>query len=152
MEGAGMRRAPARRSSPRAGGRIWTAGALAGTALLVSGLAANPASAAGTVWLCKPGLANNPCEADLTTTVKLANGSSFVDKHAKPASNPPIDCFYVYPTVSSQFTPNATLSIDPEETQMAIDQASRFSQVCKVYAPIYPQLTIVALFLGLVTP
>ena len=35
--------------------------------------------------------------------------------------------------------------IDPEETQIAIDQASRFSQVCKVYAPIYPQLTIPAI-------
>ena len=73
MEGAGMRRALARRSSPRAGWRTWMAGALAGTALLVSGLAASSASAAGTVWLCKPGLANNPCEGDLTTTVKLAN-------------------------------------------------------------------------------
>jgi Protein of unknown function (DUF3089) len=47
--------------------------------------------------------------------------------------------------VSSQFTENANLNIDPEETQIAIDQASRFSQACKVYAPIYPQLTIPAI-------
>jgi len=104
-----------------------------------------------TVWLCKPGLANNPCESDLTTTVELPNGSSFV-KHSKPAKNPPIDCFYLYPQVSSQNTLNANLEIDPEQTQVAIDQASRFSQVCKVYAPMYPQFTgLGALFEG-ITP
>ena len=94
-----------------------------------------------TVWLCKPGLSNNPCASDLTTTVQLPNGSSFV-KHSEPAKNPPIDCFYLYPQVSSQNTLNANLEIDPEQTQVAIDQASRFSQVCKVYAPMYPQLTV----------
>ena len=94
-----------------------------------------------TVWLCTPGLANNPCESDLTTTMQLPNGSSFV-KHYKPAKNPPIDCFYLYPQVSGQETLNANLEIDPEQTQVAIDQASRFSRVCKVYAPMYPQLTI----------
>ncbi len=104
-----------------------------------------------TVWLCQPGLANNPCESDLTTTVQLPNGSSFVE-HSKPAKNPPIDCFYLYPQVSSQNTLNASLEIDPEETQAAIDQASRFSQVCKVYAPMYPQFTVLgALFEG-ITP
>jgi Protein of unknown function (DUF3089)/Divergent InlB B-repeat domain len=104
-----------------------------------------------TVWLCKPGLANNPCESDLTTTVQLPNGLSFV-KHFKTAKNPPIDCFYLYPQVSSQNTLNANLEIDPEQTQVAIDQASRFSQVCKVYAPMYPQFTgLGALFEG-VTP
>jgi Protein of unknown function (DUF3089)/Divergent InlB B-repeat domain len=94
-----------------------------------------------TVWLCQPGLANDPCESDLTTTVQLPNGSSFV-KHAKPAKNPPVDCFYLYPQVSSQNALNANLEIEPEQTQIAIDQASRFSQVCKVYAPMYPQLTV----------
>jgi hypothetical protein len=51
----------------------------------------------------------------------------------------------VYPTVSSQQTENANLEIGAEEKQVAIDQASRFSQHCKVYAPIYQQLTIHAL-------
>ena len=141
-----------RRPNRMGGWRASMVAALGAAALLGSGLAATSASAAGTVWLCKPGLANNPCESDLTTTVQFGNGFSFVDTHAKPASNPPIDCFYVYPTVSSQFTPNANLNIDPEETQIAIDQASRFSQVCNVYAPIYPQLTLIALTFGLVTP
>ena len=29
-----------------------------------------------TVWLCRPGLADNPCESDLTTTVVSADGTS----------------------------------------------------------------------------
>jgi len=87
------------------------------------------------------------------TTVRLDGGATFVE-HAKPATKPPIDCFYVYPTVSSQFTINANENIDPEEIAIAESQASRFSQVCKVYAPIYPQLTIPAIngFLGEVKP
>ena len=61
------------------------------------------------------------------------------------ASKPPIDCFYVYPTVSEQEGPNANLEIEPQETQIAVDQASRFSQDCRVYAPMYRQLTLKAI-------
>jgi hypothetical protein len=39
----------------------------------------------------------------------------------------------------------ANLHVDPAETAVARVQASRFSQVCKVYAPMYPQLTLHAL-------
>ncbi len=94
-----------------------------------------------TTWLCLPGQAPDPCTAPLTATVVLPNGREFTE-HARPASHPPIDCFYVYPTVSEQLTPNANLEIEPEEEQIAIDQASRFSQDCKVYAPVYNQVTL----------
>jgi hypothetical protein len=124
-------------------GRSWLALALA--ALSVVALSASAATAATasaeTTWLCKPGITNNPCVSSEETTVELGNGSRFVE-HAHPAKHPPIDCFYVYPTVSDQLTPNANLNIEGEETQIAIDQASRFSQTCNVYAPMYPQLTI----------
>jgi hypothetical protein len=106
---------------------------------------AAPAAPSNTVWLCRPGLADNPCESDLTTTVISADGSSTVEE-AAPATDPPIDCFYVYPTVSGQATLNANLNIDPEETAIAIQQAARFSQVCKVYAPMYRQTTAKAIF------
>jgi hypothetical protein len=119
---------------------------------MVSGLAASAASAE-TTWLCKPGLANDPCLNSEEATVRLDGGATFVE-HAKPAKEPPIDCFYVYPTVSSQGTINANEEINPEEIAIAESQASRFSQVCKVYAPIYPQLTIPAIngYLGEVKP
>jgi hypothetical protein len=97
-----------------------------------------------TVWLCRPGLPDNPCESDLTTTVVRSDGSQKV-RRATPAKKPPVDCFYVYPTVSAQPTVNANLNIDPELIAVAQTQASRFSQVCRVYAPVYPQLTIAAI-------
>ena len=103
--------------------------------------------AVGTVWLCRPGLAHDPCTANLTTTVVRADGTRSIQRTVA-AKHPPIDCFYVYPTVSRQSTPNANLHIDPAETAVAVDQASRFSQVCRVYAPMYPQLTLAAIGAG----
>jgi hypothetical protein len=105
---------------------------------------ASTSAPSNTTWLCKPGTANNPCESDLTTTVIAADGSTTTET-ASVAQNPRIDCFYVYPTVSSQPTINANLNIDPEEKAVANSQASRFSQVCKVYAPMYRQFTWAAI-------
>ena len=97
-----------------------------------------------TVWLCKPGIVANPCEGDLTATSIDGKGVAKVQP-AGPAADPPVDCFYVYPTVSRQKTINANLTIDAEETGVAVAQAARFSQVCRVYAPMYPQLTLAAI-------
>jgi len=110
----------------------------------LSTTASPSAGPSNTVWLCRPGLADNPCESSLETTVVSADGTSTTEP-AVPAKNPPIDCFYVYPTVSDQKTQNANLQIDPEEKAIAIQEASRFSQVCKVYAPMYRQLTLSAI-------
>ncbi len=109
-----------------------------------SAVASPSAAPSNTVWLCRPGLADNPCESDLTTTVLSADGTSTTEQTAL-AKDPPIDCFYVYPTVSNQTTMSADLTIDPEERAVAIQQAARFSQVCKVYAPMYRQMTLVAI-------
>ena len=97
-----------------------------------------------TVWLCQPGLAANPCKGNLDATSFDSKGVETAQP-AGPAADPPIDCFYVYPTVSRQKGVNANLTIDPEETGVAIAQAARFSQVCRVYAPMYPQLTLAAI-------
>jgi hypothetical protein len=105
---------------------------------------ASGADGAATVWLCMPGARGNPCEATLTTTVIDAAGNRSV-KTLAPAQDPPIDCFYVYPTTSRQPTSNADLSVDPELVTIATWQAAPFSSVCRVYAPVYPQLTIAAL-------
>jgi hypothetical protein len=98
----------------------------------------------GTVWLCRPGLAENPCAFDRTTTVVRRGAATRVEP-AVPASNPAIDCFYVYPTVSGQPTLNADLTAGIRERAIAIAQASRFSQACRVYAPVYRQVTLGAL-------
>jgi hypothetical protein len=131
--------------------RLWCL--LAVIVLASTGCAGQPATAAdaaGIVWLCLPGKVNNPCEATLTTTVIEASGKRTVETMT-PAADPPIDCFYVYPTTSKQTTTNADLSIDPELVTIATWQAAPFSRVCKVYAPIYPQLTIPALNSGMIT-
>ena len=119
---------------------------LAIAALALTGLAATASAKSGTVWLCKPGRNPDPCKADRTTTVVTFNGTTRQESIQKPVKGKPaVDCFYVYPTVSEQLGPNANLEIEPQETQVAIDQASRFSQLCKVYAPMYPQLTLKAI-------
>lgn len=98
-----------------------------------------------TVWLCRPGLASDPCTASLATTVvKASGGKSVVD--AKPVTASRFDCFYVYPTVSREPTLNADLKVQAAERNAAIAQASRFSTVCRVFAPIYRQVTLDGLF------
>ena len=76
------------------------------------------------------------------------NGTSTI-QGAAPAKNPPIDCFYVYPTVSTEQTDNSNLTVQHSEVAAAIAQASRFSEVCRVWAPMYRQRTEVSLLQGL---
>ena len=105
------------------------------------------AVASNTVWLCFPGRTPDPCAGNLNTTVVKADGTTTV-QHAGPDTDPAIDCFYVYPTVSPEPGLNADLTIQTAETSVANAQASRFSQDCKVYAPMYRQLTLSAIAPG----
>jgi hypothetical protein len=136
-------------STGAAGRRMRLVALVGAAALVVLGLMAGTALAkkSGTVWLCKPGLKGDPCTKSLTTTVVQTNGEASEEK-AKVDKKAPIDCFYVYPTVSEQATENSNLEVEATETQVAIDQASRFSQDCKVYAPMYKQITLAALNSG----
>ena len=116
--------------------------------------AATPTTSAtvpATVWLCRPGLADNPCTPSLATTRTTPSGGIIGVSTPVIPAHPPIDCFYVYPTVSDQKTPNANLTVDPTERSIALYQAARFSSVCRVYAPMYRQLTLSAIG-GTVTP
>jgi hypothetical protein len=102
---------------------------------------------AGTVWLCRPGLASNPCVTSSAVKQINADGTSTL---LTPALAPvgvrtKVDCFYVYPTVSSEAGPNADLAIQPAETSVALNQAARFSADCEVWAPMYHQITVPAL-------
>ncbi|MEK6251450.1 MAG: DUF3089 domain-containing protein [Actinomycetota bacterium] len=112
----------------------------------VAALFASTAGAAEPVWLCKPGIANNPCEPSLKTTLVSPTGQVLGVRNVQPVRHPKIDCFYVYPTVSDQKTGNANLNIDPEERSIALYQAARYSQQCRVFAPMYRQLTLLGIF------
>jgi Protein of unknown function (DUF3089) len=133
-------------------GAILTA---AGAILALAHLGAPARAAAApdpTVWLCKPGLSSNPCDVDLDTTHVSPSGEPLgVYTNASAASRPKIDCFYVYPTVSDQDTPNANFEIDPELRSVALYQAARYSGECRVFAPVYRQFTLTALQSGQVT-
>ena len=133
--------APASAAPATSAGPVWWTPSTTSKSTAAASPSPAGADAAGTVWLCRPGLADNPCAGDLSTTIIHADASATVVP-TQPATDPPIDCFYVYPTVSQQLRANADLSIDPEERTVARYQVSPFSQVCNVYAPIYPQLTV----------
>jgi hypothetical protein len=98
---------------------------------------------AGVVWLSRPGIESDPCTADLTTLTIEADGSRRLGRPT-PAADPEVDCFYVYPTTSPQQTINSDLTIDPEQRRAARAQASPFSTVGRMYAPMYRSLTAVA--------
>jgi hypothetical protein len=116
-------------------------------AMLVAGFAlATPAAHARTVWLCKPGLKRNPCTPSLTTTRFTPAGARVGVVEVKRVRHPRIDCFYVYPTVSDQPGLTATRRVDPEERSIALYQVARYSQLCRVYAPMYRQITLRGIF------
>jgi hypothetical protein len=97
----------------------------------------------GKNWLCRPGR-EDACAVDLTTTVVAADGKLTRETYtADPKA--PIDCFYVYPTVSTDPTPNSDMSADPAETNVVKQQFARFTSVCRPYAPLYRQVTLAGL-------
>ena len=104
------------------------------------------------VWLCWPGKPEDVCARDQTATAIYADGTLEVIPFEK-ALNPEVDCFYIYPTTSGDMTPNSDLI--PDETQeinTVWAQASRYTEVCDVYAPIYRQNTIPSLLGAIEVP
>jgi hypothetical protein len=106
--------------------------------------AAAPAAGADVVWLCRPGLADNPCEIPQDTTYQGKPDRVITP----PTGERGVDCFYVYPTVSNQLSPNADKSRDPELESIAKYQAARFNTQCRLWAPIYRQATLYSIEAG----
>ena len=50
---------------------------------------------------------------------------------SRPHAIAPIDCFYVYPTVSLDQTGNSDMTAGPEEHGVILQQFARFSSVCR---------------------
>lgn len=131
-----------------------TARPLAILALAAAGLMAQPAAAQTAypkndyakpaAWLCWPGKAGDACAIDLTTTVIKADGSSSVEAF-KADPKAPIDCFYVYPTVSNDPGVVSDMEANAEELNVVKQQLARFGAKCRIYAPLYRQFTLTAL-------
>jgi hypothetical protein len=104
------------------------------------GATVSQTDAAGTVWLCRPGLAHNPCGEPLASTVVDAQGHRTVVPIA--AGRQKYDCFYLYPTSSSETGTNSDLVPHAGEQGNALAQAAQFSHVCNVFAPMYKSVTV----------
>jgi hypothetical protein len=87
--------------------------------------------AAGTVWLCRPGIKDNPCAGNLDATSITGTNKRTVQMASANGSKR-YDCFYLYPTASNETTVNSNLVVQPAEELIAMAQAARFSQVCDV--------------------
>ena len=121
------------------------------TILLLAATIASPVAAQtakndygdGKNWLCRPGRAD-ACAVDQSTTIVAANGT-LTREDWKMNPNAPIDCFYVYPTVSTDTGGNSDMNAGPEENGVVRAQLARFASQCRVFAPLYRQATLTAL-------
>src|SRR5262245_46259549 len=95
-------------------------------------------------WLCRPGRKGDACDVDETATIVAADGKLTRETWTAD-SNAPIDCFYVYPTISTDPTPNSDMTADPAELNVVRQQFARFASKCKPYAPLYRQVTLAGL-------
>lgn len=96
-----------------------------------------------TAWLCKPDRID-ACATDQSLTVIEANGAMRAEPLV-PVADRPFDCFYVYPTVSNDPGGNSDMIAGAEELSVAHAQAARFRKHCRVFAPLYRQVTLTAL-------
>jgi Protein of unknown function (DUF3089) len=95
------------------------------------------------VWLCRPDR-QDACSAPQDATIVAVNGT-LTHEAFHPAKNPPIDCFYVYPTVSNEPGGNSDLNITGAEKSVVNAQFARFAAKCRLFAPMYRQVTLTAL-------
>jgi hypothetical protein len=137
---------------------------LTAVALVAGGSACAPAVPASTpppaatparyeppsAWLCRPDLPTDACRGDLDATELRADGTRVVVPFV-PASNPSVDCFYVYPTVDMGLV--ADNHVDFSDTSRMRDvaraQIARFGSVCRIFAPLYRQASIGTYFRSL---
>lgn len=122
------------------------AGALALAAMAQPAFAQTPAKndyADKAAWLCWPGR-TDACSGDNTATVITANGKATKETW-KADPKAPVDCFYVYPTVSMDPGVISDMTPNKEEQRVVEQQLARFASKCRVYAPMYRQFTLTAL-------
>jgi len=100
-----------------------------------------------TSWLCRPGRAD-ACSTPLVLATSQPDGK-ILQRESRPAADAPVDCFYVYPTVSRQASSNADMTIDPEEVAAVRAQFALFGSQCRLYAPLYRQVTLSGLHAAL---
>ncbi len=94
-------------------------------------------------WLCRPGRADVCSRPTTATVLEAGGGRRTVTYDAAPA--PPIDCFYVYPTVSAETSPNSDMASTGVEEATATAQFAPFAAQCRTFAPRYRSVTVAGL-------
>jgi hypothetical protein len=95
-------------------------------------------------WVCRPDT-EDVCDSGLDVTTVAADGALTVEPFA-PVSDSPVDCFYVYPTISRDEGVNSDLiADDSQEGYAARNQVAPLGKFCRVFAPTYRQVTLTAL-------
>jgi hypothetical protein len=95
-------------------------------------------------WMCRPGVDDGTCSANLDATAFDAEAKRTPAPFAA-ATDPRIDCFYVYPTTSLDPTMFSDMVPDAEERRTVHGQAARLREKCRLFAPIYHSFTMAAL-------
>jgi len=95
-------------------------------------------------WACRPGVDDGTCSINLDAIKIDAAGGRTPAPHMV-AKDPPIDCFYVYPTASLDKTMFSDLVLDEGEKRSIHGQAARLTARCRLFVPIYHQFTMAAL-------
>lgn len=93
-------------------------------------------------WLCLPGR-DDSCSAQPATNELLVDGT-FAAVAANPSPDDSVDCFFVHPTTDLSVeagNSNNFVYLEPDE-EMAKMQVAAFQGSCKIYAPLYRQMTI----------
>lgn len=96
------------------------------------------------LWLCRPDSEQDQCVVNsLDATAVRPDNSLDGELHA-PAEDPSFDCFYIYPTVDltgpvGNHTDFSDISL---ELDALLGQAARFNKICRVFAPLYRQITL----------
>jgi len=94
-------------------------------------------------WLCLPDR-KDVCSTPLPTTALNPNGYGSTGL-SEVATDPPLDCFYIYPTVSNDQGLNSDMIAGREERLATETQFARFASVCRPFAPIYRQMTVASI-------
>ena len=95
-------------------------------------------------WLCRPDM-DDVCDHGLDATAVGPNGGTKVEKF-QLAAHPKIDCFYIYPTISTDQSGNSDFIPGADQELFVVQQqAARLGAECRVFAPIYRQVTLTAL-------
>jgi len=94
-------------------------------------------------WGCLGNLKGDVCDGDFSLSRIAPDGTITLERY-NPDPNPPVDCFYIYPTVDYSLKPGNHDDLKDVVTPLEVikSQAGRFSEVCRMFVPFYRQVTI----------